>query len=163
MDNRFLTAIAFAVVHATAFAVSPAAWDEACYEGVGANVASMVGNGGRDCGLVRIRAPEEDFSSVIGCAKEAVAQGVAVRFGYEGYGDDSDFCAIAAVTPDGEVISVWIDQDVQGGATRDGSQRAVNIRRCGQIEFKQGTIYPRSFFAMQGCRAAPDLEAQWGQ
>src|SRR5438270_7251684 len=62
-------------------------WNSVCYEALRQDVDHLAGSGAYDCGLLRLDAAQGAQSQITACAKQAVADGGAYRFGYQSAGD----------------------------------------------------------------------------
>jgi hypothetical protein len=138
--------------------VSVPSWKQQCYRSFEQDVSFLASPSAADCGFLSLDATDAQRTRTLACAKQAAAGKTAFKFGYGSYGDDSQFCAVAIRTSDGQLLSVFYDYDVTGQAGTDGSNAALWISRCNEIAFKPGTIGPGSFFRLDGCQEAKDLK-----
>lgn len=126
-------------------------WQNVCYDGFGEDVDAIAGPEAVDCGFhVGPGASSRDIAQWQACGRKAQASGKPFKFGYRSFGIDSAFCDVAIRTPEGELISWYLDFDVTGGG---GTQprSALWASRCTGIAFEPGTIGPGSFFHLEGC------------
>lgn len=130
---------------------APSQWRNVCYDGFAEDVDAVAGPDAIDCGFhVGPGASSRDIAKWQACARDALASGTPVKFGYRSHGDDSAFCDVAIRTPEGELISWYLDFDVTGGGGT-GPSSALWASRCTGIAFKPGSIGPGSFFHLNGC------------
>ena len=130
---------------------APSQWRNVCYDGFAEDVDAVAGPDAIDCGFhVGPGASSRDIAQWQACGREAQASGKPFKFGYRSFGTDSAFCDVAIRTPEGELISWYLDFDVTGGGGT-GPRSALWASRCTGIAFEPGSIGPGSFFALQGC------------
>lgn len=144
-----------ASVHEAPTASAPVAkaggWRNVCYDGFAEDVDAVAGPEAVDCGFhVGPGASSRDIARWQACGRDAVASGEPFKFGYRSFGTDSAFCSVAIRTPEGELISWYLDFDVTGGGGAE-PHPALWVQRCTGLDFKPGTIGPGSFFALRGC------------
>ena len=129
-----------------------ATWDGVCYQGLHADVDYLSGADAYDCGLLHLDARDGAESQITACARDAVASGRAYRFGYQSFGIDSMYCDVAVRAPDGQIWSLYSDNEalLGGGIT-------LSVQRCKEIAFRRGTIGKGSFFEHDRCERAPEM------
>lgn len=126
-------------------------WGDQCYEGFAEDVETLAGPDAVDCGFhAGMGANRGDIKRWQACAREAVASGRPFKFGYRSFGIDSAFCHTAIRTPEGELLSWFLDFDVTGGSS-ERARSALWASGCKDIAFEAGTIGHGSFFDLKEC------------
>jgi hypothetical protein len=126
-------------------------WQDVCYAGFAEDVDAVAGPQAVDCGFhVGPGASSRDIAQWQACGRKAVDSGRPFKLGYRSFGTDSAFCSVAIRTPEGELISWYLDFDVTGGGGTEPSS-ALWASRCTGMDFRPGSIGPGSFFRLTGC------------
>src|SRR5215472_4743095 len=129
-------------------------WDDACSGTMPEIVQQLAGAAAQDCGFLALQASDKDFYDIMGCARSALADGKAYRFGYQNFDDFFGYCRAAARTPDGQVwfLEFYAPVDeVMNGKTP--LQYRFNVKRCSTVSVIKDR---RGFFDAQGCTEATD-------
>jgi len=168
----FITLLLVACAQSSTKMPDSASWSDQCYQTFENDVAEIAGVSAIDCGflprdirrsldgwqsLASSGAQVELLAKIEQCAKSAVESGNAFKFGYYGFGYDSDFCDVAIRGPDGQLISFFFDSDTSGQMGSKGNHSVVHTSSCKTIEFKPGTIDNSSFFDLQECTSSPEI------
>jgi hypothetical protein len=132
-------------------------WAAHCYKDFERDVSEIAGPSAIDCGFLPLKATDGQRAATKRCAKSAVKSGLAFKFGYGSFGDDSAFCDTAIRRADGQLISLFFDSDISGQMGRDGNNSVVWTKRCSKLKFKPDTIGYGSFFDLQQCTEAPEI------
>jgi len=129
-----------------------ASWRNVCYDGFADDVDAVAGPEAIDCGFhVGSGASSRDIARWQACGREALASGKSFKLGYRSFGTDSAFCDVAIRTPEGELISWFLDFDVTGGGGA-GPHSVLWASRCTGLDFKPDTVGAGSFFHLTGCQ-----------
>lgn len=123
-----------------------ASWDGACYDGLRGDAEFLSGPDAYDCGLLHLDARDGAQTQIAACARDAVASGRPYRFGYQSLGTDTLYCDVAVRAPDGQLWTLYFDDE---GTL--GGHAVLSVRRCKDLRFERGTIGKGSFFASGGC------------